>query len=255
MKWMLTGTDGVRQTLVDRARSFLLHALFRTLYGSAARIYEPLTRIVFVGEWRRWQETALDGLAPESAIVELGCGPGNFGAAMSGRFGKWIGLDISQEMIRVAANHTTTPTLFFLRSDAGAMPLVSGAADAVLATFPSNYIYEPGVLDEIRRVLKPEGRFVVVMTGELDPVGPRRRFTRAITRVLQGDQGAAIDVASLPGFEGMAGHYEWRATDFGRALVFTGQPVSTPGDGYNRQSGGAVWPERARRPVPMDLSR
>jgi ubiquinone/menaquinone biosynthesis C-methylase UbiE len=164
-------------------------------------------------------------------------------------------LDISQEVIRHACRHHQPPALLFLRADAGAIPLKSGVADAVLATFPSNYINDPCVLGEIRRILKPEGRFVVVLTGELYGVGFRRRCIRAITRVLQGRQGAAIDVARLPGFAGMTGHYEWRPTDFGRALVFTGKPTPTPDDGCSLPPGDAAGRETGRPPVPEDLPR
>jgi SAM-dependent methyltransferase len=248
MNGMLTGTDGVRQTWIARTRSHLLRTLFRTLYGSGASIYERFTQVVFVGEWRRWQSTAVDGLSTASVVVELGCGPGEFAAEMSDRCKQWIGLDISQEMIHCARRHHRPPALLFLRADAGATPLKSGVADTVLATFPSNYIYDHNVLGEIKRILKPGGRFVVVLTGELYGDGFRRRCTRAITRVLQGRQGAAIDVARLPEFSGMTGHYEWRPTAFGRALVFTGKPSPTSDDGCSPPPGDAAGRETGRPP-------
>ncbi len=252
MRGMLTGKAVRRQTWIAGSRSLLLGLLFRTLYGPGASIYERFTRIVFVGEWRRWQSTALDDLSPDSVVVELGCGTGAFASSVSGQFTTWIGLDISHKMIKRAKHQQRQTALFFLRADAAGLPLKDGVADAVLATFPSRYVYDNNVLSEIGRVLKPAGRFIVVLSGDLYAAGFRRRFTRAVTHVLQGNQGAAEDVTGLPGFLGMTGHFEWRATEFGRALVFTGRPSPTPDGGCNPLPDDVGGRATARPPVPKD---
>src|SRR5215217_1749277 len=68
-------------------------------------------------------------------------------------------------MINIARHHHGPPATMVIRANATSMPLRTGTADAVVATFPTRYIYETAVLDDVRRVLKPHGRLVVIMTG------------------------------------------------------------------------------------------
>ena len=43
-----------------------------------------------------------------------------------------------------------------------ALPFAEGVFDTVVATFPTEYIFEPPALGEIKRVLQPDGRLVIV---------------------------------------------------------------------------------------------
>jgi ubiquinone/menaquinone biosynthesis C-methylase UbiE len=126
----------------------------------------------------------------------------------------------------------------FVRASAAAMPLRNDLADGIVATFPTSAIFEPEVAVEMRRVLKADGRLVVVLSGDLNPVGIRRRCVRAVTQVLQG--GATTDETWVPAFAGFAARTEWQATEFGRALIYVGAPTTTPGDGCNPPPGDAA---------------
>jgi SAM-dependent methyltransferase len=235
-----------RKRLLERLRSRLLRFLFQVMYGPGAQFYDPFTRIAFAGEWRRWQLTALRALPVDGVVVELGCGTGDFAAIAAEAFDAWIGLDISQEMISVAKHHNCPPTPMFVRASAAEMPLRNELADGIVATFPTSAIFELGVAAEIRRVLKPDGKLVVVLGGDLNPVGIRRRCVRVVTEVLQG--GATSDESWVPAFAGFVGRTQWQATEFGRALIYVGAPTTTPGDGCIPPTGDVAWraPRRQR---------
>ncbi len=232
MPMMLIGKAGRRQRWTARARSVMLDRLFGSLYGPGARFYDRFTRIAFVGEWQRWQMAALPDLPLGGVVVELGSGTGALAASASASFGAWIGLDRSRQMITVARRRLRPMGPTFVRACATRLPLRAGLADAVVATFPSPYIYEQKVLDEVRRVMKPDGRLVIVLTGDLAAVGLRRHATRALAGILLGSAGGIEVSCAFPGF---AGQCEWRRTEFGRAVVFVGPPDSTRDDGCSRQ--------------------
>lgn len=236
MPKMLNGKAVRCQRGIAWVRSVVLHRLFSALYGPGARIYDRFTRLVFAGEWHRWQLTALGALSPGGVVVELGSGTGTLAAAAA-RFPIWIGLDVSPQMLAVARQRQRPPAPMFVRASAVAMPLRTGRADAVVATFPSNYVFEQRALDEVRRVLKLDGRFVVVLTGELDGVGARRRSVRALTKLLQGPNEATE--ARMPSLAGFTGQWEWVRTEFGRALLYVGFPLPTQDDDCSPQPGDA----------------
>ena len=56
------------------------------------------------------------------------------------------------------------------RAAAQALPFPAAVFDGVVSTFPSEYIYDPATVREIRRVLRPGGRLVVVPAATLLPV-------------------------------------------------------------------------------------
>jgi ubiquinone/menaquinone biosynthesis C-methylase UbiE len=207
---------------VGSARQRLLTTAFDALYGPGARIYDRLTEVLFSGEWRRWQATALAAVAPGGRIVELGCGTGAFASSATAGYASWIAVDVSSRMLAVAARRSRPPGLVFLSATAAALPIRDDASDAVIDTFPSGYIADPAVAIEIRRVLKQDGRLVVVLAGEIDAKGIRRRFVRALSRVIGR---VTADGRQYPIFSGFRGHWTWRESDHGRALVYVGHPI------------------------------
>jgi ubiquinone/menaquinone biosynthesis C-methylase UbiE len=188
------------------------------LYGPGAGIYDRVARAAFLGEWRRWQLAAVSKLPRGGVVVELGSGTGALAAEVAADFGRWIGLDISQEMTRTTHRQPIPQNLAFLTASANQIPLKSGAADAVVATFPTEYILGPRTSDEVARILKPDGRFVIVLTGDLHAVGIRRTWRRAIFAILQGNR-----EPSSPVFKGFEGQWEWVPTAYGRAWVYVGR--------------------------------
>ena len=87
-----------------------------------------------------------------------------------------MGLDISQQMGRLAqarCKRALSPYLWqgegwvggeppLVRARAQAMPFQSGSFDSVVSTFPAEFIIDPATLAEIARVMKSDGRAVVV---------------------------------------------------------------------------------------------
>lgn len=138
-----------------RARRWLLLALYEALYGPFARLYRLASWLVSGGRWERWQEQSLSWLEA-GPYLDLGCGPGMLLPALR-RQGLAIGVDRSLPMARQARRRGAV-----VAAAVPSLPFRAGAFGGVTATFPAPFIVEASTANEIRRVLRPGGRCVVL---------------------------------------------------------------------------------------------
>jgi SAM-dependent methyltransferase len=109
---------------------------------------------------RAQQDLALAHLAaqPRERILDLGCGPGRGLDLLRASRCKPLGLDTSAEMLRDASRSAPC-----VRASAMALPLRAGVLDGLLCTNSFHHYPEPlATLRELRRVLRPGGRLVLV---------------------------------------------------------------------------------------------
>ena len=95
-------------------------------------------------------------------IADLGCGPGHVAAWLAGREVATIGIDLSPAMI--AVGRRDYPQVEFRVGDLLELPATDGEFGAAIAFYSIIHL-EPGELprafEEIRRVLRPRGLFLV----------------------------------------------------------------------------------------------
>lgn len=222
---MLRGMSGNRKGRFDGSRRLLQERVFATLYGRGAVVYDRFTDWLFLGEWRRWQESALSFLPATGLVVELGAGTGRFAERAASAERRWIAVDNARPMLAVAARRASN--VDYVLADARALPLADGCAEAVVATFPTRYILDPHVAAEVSRVLNADGRLIVVLTGELAPHGWRRRWRRCALALFYGrrQHTASKSFAVL----GMRGEMMRRRTAHGWAEVYVATIERTRG--------------------------
>jgi SAM-dependent methyltransferase len=84
-------------------------------------------------------------------VVDVGCGIGRFGAAVSGRM-RWIGVDSSHRQLQDCSYRPVA------RADAAALPLRSQSVDAVVLLWMLYHLADvEAALDGARRILRPGG--------------------------------------------------------------------------------------------------
>jgi ubiquinone/menaquinone biosynthesis C-methylase UbiE len=107
-------------------------------------------------------------LMPRGEAVDLGCGPGHLVIKLAQMApGLHVtGVDLSDEMLTVAESRGRQSGLgnrtSFRKGDAAQIPFPDGSMDLVVSTLSLHHWSEPtAVLDEISRVLRPGGAFLI----------------------------------------------------------------------------------------------
>lgn len=121
-------------------------------------------------EQRRVVRTAL-ALRPGDRVLDVGVGPGLLAAEMAaevGPGGRVCGIDVSDSMLALASRRAKVqggPEVELELAGAGRIPHGAESFDVVVSTQVFEYLDDvPRALYEIRRVLRPAGRVVLLDT-------------------------------------------------------------------------------------------
>lgn len=157
--------------MMRRVLRWGLRRVFQLLYNELAWTYDGVSWLVSGGEWRSWQRAVLPHLTGPR-VLELGFGTGDLLIDLRGTHYQVCGVELSPHMIRIAQRklHRHDLTLPLVRGRGQALSFPSSTIDSVVVAFPSPFIIHPHTLMEIYRVLRPEGRLVMV------PLAYRRQW-------------------------------------------------------------------------------
>lgn len=112
------------------------------------------------------------GEAGRGRILDVACGPGIVAAALAADAREVVAFDITPEMLRRAEQRCAQAgrkNVTFKEGSATELPFADGAFDGVVTRLSVHHFQEPRrVVDEIARVLRPGGTFVLadVVTSE-----------------------------------------------------------------------------------------
>ncbi len=147
--------------------SLILKIFFRLLYHEFAWAYDFIAALVSGGRWAAWVASAIP-FVPGPDVLELGFGPGHLFFSLVKNGFKVVGLDASRQMVRQASkklrrNLQINPML--VRGQGQALPFSCQSFDTVVATFPTGFIFQPATLQDVRRVLRPGGSLVILLSA------------------------------------------------------------------------------------------
>ena len=130
-------------------------------YDEVAGLYDAVFEDFRVreDEWR-WVSARI----PEGAVVlDVGCGNGALLAALAPLIERGIGVDASPPMLEKARHRARhEPNLEFQTVDGPALPVPDASVDVVLCVLAWRYLDWDPMAAEIRRVLRPGGRLLLV---------------------------------------------------------------------------------------------
>jgi len=142
---------------------------FELLYHDLAWTYDAVSWIVSLGVWRDWQRTALKHVEGHD-VLEIGHGTGYILVALAWAGYTVTGVDRSAQMGHIARKRLREAGLGnikLVQTWAQTLPFQDRSYDTVVATFPTEYIMDPDTLRGIRRVLRENGRLIVVPEARL----------------------------------------------------------------------------------------
>jgi SAM-dependent methyltransferase len=154
-------------------RSIARKWLFETLYKNRY-LYRFASTVPFAGQWRVWQRLVLPRIHG-TEVLELGCGLGDLLADMLEAGYHCHSVEHSPEMVDAA--HATLKrrnvgqATCVIQGSSQHLPFSTTSFDTVVSTFPSEYIYDLDTISEVVRVLRPDGRLIVIEGANLLPVG------------------------------------------------------------------------------------
>ncbi|HEY0603605.1 MAG TPA: methyltransferase domain-containing protein [Herpetosiphonaceae bacterium] len=150
--------------------------------------YDRLVNLLTFGHARQLRAMTVDlaQIVSDEAILDVGCGTGDLtlaAKARTGRSGRVVGIDAAPEMIAVARRKAAyaQSEIDFRVSAVEALPFPDASFDVVLSSLMMHHLPQAVKrqgLPEIRRVLKPGGRLVII-----DIKRPTTIAGRALTAV------------------------------------------------------------------------
>jgi len=140
--------------------------------GTIARWYAKTTR-KDLGEFKALARRMAEGLPPEAHVLEVAPGPGYFAIELA-KLGKHhiTGLDISKTFVEIAHRNAQAEgvQVDFQQGNASRMPFAEKTLDLIVCRAAFKNFSEPvEALREMRRVLKPAGKAVIIDLGKDTP--------------------------------------------------------------------------------------
>lgn len=162
--------------------------LFQVLYSNRY-LYWLASTVPFAGQWRTWQKLVLSRMQGNSAL-EIGCGLGDLLADAIEAGYDCYAIEQSEEMVD-AARHTLEKRHLgrsecIVQGLSQCLPFADRSFDNVISTFPNEYIYDTKTISEIKRVLRPNGRLIIVFGANLLPVNPIQTILLLIPTLVYG---------------------------------------------------------------------
>jgi len=148
----------------------------RTFFGRQADHWESLRRELFGAGYLLPTLAAL--LPADLAVADLGCGTGEVLRALAPAVRRVVGVDREAAMLRTAAQRTQgLDNVQLVQSGLDALALDDGCLDAALCMLVLHHVQDlSATFAEIRRVLRPGGRLVVLDMVQHD----RREYRRTM---------------------------------------------------------------------------
>lgn len=136
----------------------------RKQYNRLASVYDE--------RWNRYVTTTLEflktwvSLSPQEVVLDIACGTGEFERLILAEHAaqEIVGIDISEQMLAIAQQKfSTVANVSFQIANASALPFPDHSFDVVVSANAFHYFDNPtAALKEMKRVLKPQGRLVIL---------------------------------------------------------------------------------------------
>ncbi len=144
----------------------------QALFNQIAPVYDQLNAWLSLGQHRVWKQMAIQWAQPKlgGINVDLCCGSGDLTLLMAHRLsgnGQVIGIDFSHQQLAIAQQRTQSiswaKSIQWIEADVLELPLGDNTVDAITMGYGLRNVTDiPKALQEIHRVLKPQGKVAIL---------------------------------------------------------------------------------------------
>ncbi len=107
-------------------------------------------------------------LTVDASVLDMGCGTGYGSAELACRARSVTGIDVASDAVHYAREHYQLPNLQFDTASCTALPYADASFDAVVCFEVIEHLENwPDLIREARRVLRPDGLFIVSTPNRL----------------------------------------------------------------------------------------
>jgi SAM-dependent methyltransferase len=132
---------------------------------------------------------------PGERILDLGCGDGQLTQRIAATGPIVAGVDLSREMVAAARGRGVAAEV----GSAEALPFAEGSFDAVFSNATLHWVRgQDAMMAEVRRVLRPGGRFVAEMGGHGNIAAIRVGLVAVLERLGHGSLEDAVNYYATP---------------------------------------------------------
>ncbi len=125
--------------------------------------------------WKRWV-AARTAVAPGQTTLDVGCGTLLLEEGQLGSGRRFVGLDLSKEMITVGREKALGNVPLVVNGDAESLPFPDGSFDSVVSCYVAKYVRTSKFAGELGRVTRPGG--VVALYDFAKPRGASAPFLK-----------------------------------------------------------------------------
>lgn len=162
------------------------------MFAGIAGRYDLLNHLLSGNIDKRWRRIVAEKLRPalgENAIaLDVACGTGDLALVIAEQCGaRVVGVDFCRPMLEIAARKSAGQARIapFIEGDALKLPFADASFDAATIAFGLRNLSDVGAgLRELRRILKPGGRLVILEFSRPIVPGFRALFQFYFSRVL-----------------------------------------------------------------------
>lgn len=128
--------------------------IFSGLAGSYERSVEYAT-LLQDRRWKLWVTSRTE--APDGTTLDIGCGTLLLEERLAGSARRFVGVDLSKEMIALGREKGLANVALVVNGDAESLPFPDSSFDSVVSCYVAKYVGTSRFARELGRVTKPEG--------------------------------------------------------------------------------------------------
>ncbi|MDG6901999.1 MAG: class I SAM-dependent methyltransferase [Nitrososphaerota archaeon] len=151
----------------------------RKIFAGLAGSYELTLDLATFYQDRLWKDWVAEriGAPPGRLVLDIGCGTLVLEDRMKNLGARFVGLDLSQEMLSIARTKDASSVELLANADAEFLPFTDGSFDSVVSCYVPKYVGAAMFARELARVTRPGAD--VLLYDFARPEGPLAPFLLA----------------------------------------------------------------------------